>query len=180
MDPNFISIITEARTGRFRRELELLRSHPKDERGSVREIGLCAWMFPTLHFSELSPMLWTELTKSSKWSFSGSLRGLPGWSLRRVSGVPLRAFPGGVSGSIRRGFPRVRTTRIQTTTRHKHRNETLTRIQSRTETLQFGVKLEFEPRPDLGKKFTSATRTQTRALLRTPENLSSTSSSKPS
>ena len=30
--------ITEARTGS---ELELLRSHPKDERGSVREIGLC-------------------------------------------------------------------------------------------------------------------------------------------
>ena len=31
-------VITDARTGR---ELELLRSHPKDERGSVREIGLC-------------------------------------------------------------------------------------------------------------------------------------------
>ena len=34
------SLITEARTGRLRRQLELLRSHPKDERGSVREMGL--------------------------------------------------------------------------------------------------------------------------------------------
>ena len=36
-------------------ELELLRSHPKDERGSVREIGLCDRMAPTPHFLELSP-----------------------------------------------------------------------------------------------------------------------------
>ena len=35
-------------------ELELLRSHPKDERGSMREIGLCVRMEPTLHFLELS------------------------------------------------------------------------------------------------------------------------------
>ena len=46
-------LFTEARIGN--REPELLRSHPKDERGSVREIGLCVWMGPTLHFSELSP-----------------------------------------------------------------------------------------------------------------------------
>ena len=50
--------VTEARTGRLRRELELLRSHPKDERGSVREIRLCVRMGPTLHFSRLSPMVW--------------------------------------------------------------------------------------------------------------------------
>ena len=36
-------------------ELELLRSHPKDERGSVREIGLWTRMSATLHFLELSP-----------------------------------------------------------------------------------------------------------------------------
>jgi len=36
-------------------ELELLRSHPKDERGSVREKGLCVWMCPTLLFRWLSP-----------------------------------------------------------------------------------------------------------------------------
>ena len=35
-------------------ELELLRSHPKDERGSVREIGLWSRMFPTPLFLELS------------------------------------------------------------------------------------------------------------------------------
>ena len=56
-------------------ELELLRSHPKDERGSVREIGLCARMCPTLHFSELSPTARTELTCCSKWSFSVPLGG---------------------------------------------------------------------------------------------------------
>ena len=79
--------ITEARTGRLRRELELLRSHPKDERGSVREIGLCLWMATTLHFSRLSPTVWTELTNCPKWSFSGRLGspemdsfGNPKWS----------------------------------------------------------------------------------------------------
>ena len=65
--------ITEPRIGRLRRELELLRSHPKDERGSVREIGLCVWMAATLHFSRLSLTVWTELTHSYKWSFSGRL-----------------------------------------------------------------------------------------------------------
>ena len=54
-------------------ELELLRSHPKDERGSVREIGLCDRMFATLHFLELSPTLSWEFAHSSKWSFSGRL-----------------------------------------------------------------------------------------------------------
>ena len=53
------------------RELELLRSHPKDERGSVREIGLWSTMDGTLHFLELSPMLSWELPHSFKWSFSG-------------------------------------------------------------------------------------------------------------
>ena len=44
-------------------ELELLRSHPKDERGSVREIGLWDRMGATLHFLELSPLtLWWEWT----------------------------------------------------------------------------------------------------------------------
>ena len=43
-------------------ELELLRSHPKDERGSVREIGLCVRMGATLHFLELPPTLSWELT----------------------------------------------------------------------------------------------------------------------
>ena len=69
------------------RELELLRSHPKDERGSVREIGLWDRMFATPHFLELSLMLWTELTYSYKWSFSGRLEspemesfGDPKWS----------------------------------------------------------------------------------------------------
>ena len=52
-------------------ELELLRSHPKDERGSVREIGLWDRMGATLHFLELSPTLWWELTHCSEWSFSG-------------------------------------------------------------------------------------------------------------
>ena len=52
-------------------ELELLRSHPKDERGSVREIGLWIRMCPTLHFLELSPTLSWEFAHSSKWSFSG-------------------------------------------------------------------------------------------------------------
>ena len=47
---------TEARTGRLRRELELLRSHPKDERGSVREIGLCDWILANVPFSRLSPI----------------------------------------------------------------------------------------------------------------------------
>ena len=42
-------LVTEARTGR---ELELLRSHPKDERGSVREIGLCdRWHQPCISAS---------------------------------------------------------------------------------------------------------------------------------
>ena len=62
--------ITEARPGR---ELELLRSHPKDERGNVREIGLCHTVFQTLHFLELSPTLSWEFAHSSKWSFSGRL-----------------------------------------------------------------------------------------------------------
>ena len=44
-------------------ELELLRSHPKDERGSVREIGLCDRLEPNLHFLELSPALWWELPR---------------------------------------------------------------------------------------------------------------------
>ena len=44
-------------------ELELLRSHPKDERGSVREIGLWIWIEPNLHFLELSPTLWWELPR---------------------------------------------------------------------------------------------------------------------
>ena len=48
-------------------ELELLRSHPKDERGSVREIGLWIWMEPTLHFLELSPTLWWELANCPEW-----------------------------------------------------------------------------------------------------------------
>ena len=49
----------------------MLRSHPKDERGSVREIGLCVWMDPTLHFLELSPTTRWFLAYSSKYSFSG-------------------------------------------------------------------------------------------------------------
>ena len=53
------------------RELELLRSHPKDERGSVREIGLWGRMCPTLHFLELSPTLWWELPRCQGCSFSG-------------------------------------------------------------------------------------------------------------
>ena len=64
--------ITEARTGR---ELELLRSHPKDERGSVREIGLCSTVDATPPFLELSPTVWPLLTSCSKWSFSGRLGG---------------------------------------------------------------------------------------------------------
>merc|ERR1711918_27113 len=59
--------ITEARAKRC--ELKLLRSHPKDERGSVREIGLCVIRIgPTLHFLELSLTLWWELTRCSEWS----------------------------------------------------------------------------------------------------------------
>ena len=54
-------------------ELELLRSHPKDERGSVREIGLCVWIEPTVHFSKLSLMGWRFLHCCQKWSFSGRL-----------------------------------------------------------------------------------------------------------
>ena len=68
-------------------ELELLRSHPKDERGSVREIGLPSTMVATLHFLELSLTVWRLLTYCSKWSFSGRLRspemesfGDPKWS----------------------------------------------------------------------------------------------------
>ena len=38
-------------------ELELLRSHPKDERGSVREIGLWLRMDGNLHFSSYPPSL---------------------------------------------------------------------------------------------------------------------------
>ena len=52
-------------------ELELLRSHPKDERGSVREIGLWNRIEATLHFLKLSPRLWWELPRCSEWSFSG-------------------------------------------------------------------------------------------------------------
>ncbi len=62
--------VTEARTGR---ELELLRSHPKDERGSVREIGLCDLVCPNPHFLELSPTVWPLLNSWTKWSFSGRL-----------------------------------------------------------------------------------------------------------
>ena len=67
--------ITEPRTGRLRRELELLRSHPKDERGSVREIGLWNRMRATPHFLELSPTVWPLLNSWTKWSFSGRLGG---------------------------------------------------------------------------------------------------------
>ena len=74
----------------------MLRSHPKDERGSVREIGLWFSVPATLHFLELPPTLWAELTHCPRWSFSGSFRGVPGWSLGRVSEVPLRAFSKGV------------------------------------------------------------------------------------
>ena len=73
-----------------------MRSHPKDERGSVREIGLWKGNEATLHFPELSRTLWTELTNCFRWSFSGSFPGVPGWSLGRVSRVPRRAFSGGV------------------------------------------------------------------------------------
>ena len=66
------SHITEARTGR---ELELLRSHPKDERGSVREIGLRSTVGPNPHFLELSPTVWPLLTCCTKWSLSGPLGG---------------------------------------------------------------------------------------------------------
>ena len=48
-------ILRKLALGACDRELELLRSHPKDERGSVREIGLCDRMEPTPHFLELSP-----------------------------------------------------------------------------------------------------------------------------
>ena len=70
--PLHSSQVTEARTGR---ELELLRSHPKDERGSVREIGLASTMRPTPHFLELSRTVWPLLTSCTKWSFSGPLGG---------------------------------------------------------------------------------------------------------
>ena len=52
-------------------ELELLRSHPKDERGSVREIGLCDRMSATLHFLELMRLLCWEFDHCPEWSFSG-------------------------------------------------------------------------------------------------------------
>ena len=65
-------------------ELELLRSHPKDQRGSVREIGLCDRVRPTLHFLELMRVVFGLLTCCSKWSFS-----LPFWGPRRErSGEP--------------------------------------------------------------------------------------------
>ena len=64
--------ITEARAGS---ELELLRSHPKDERGSVREIGLWILIAPTPHFLELSPTARPLLTCWPKWSFSVPLGG---------------------------------------------------------------------------------------------------------
>ena len=48
----------------------MLRSHPKDERGSVREIRLCVSVPPTLHFLELMRLLCWELTNCSEWSFS--------------------------------------------------------------------------------------------------------------
>ena len=45
------------------RELELLRSHPKDERGSVREIGLCSMVShrgPNRPFSQANARsIWT-------------------------------------------------------------------------------------------------------------------------
>ena len=68
-DPLVSSLLRKLALGRC--ELELLRSHPKDERGSVREIGLCVRMQPTLHFLELSPTLWWELPRCSECSFSG-------------------------------------------------------------------------------------------------------------
>ena len=37
----FLPEVTEARTGRLRRELELLRSHPKDERGVWGDWAMC-------------------------------------------------------------------------------------------------------------------------------------------
>ena len=73
-------------------ELELLRSHPKDERGSVREIGLWNRMCATPHFLELSPALWTELTCCSK------LRKL---ALRRCELELLRSHPKDERGSVR-------------------------------------------------------------------------------
>ena len=47
--------ITEARTGAPRAGVVAKPSPLGDERGSVREIGLCVWMCPTPHFLELSP-----------------------------------------------------------------------------------------------------------------------------
>ena len=46
-------------------------SHPKDERGSVREIGLCVWVDPTPHFLELMRVVFGLLISCVKWSFSG-------------------------------------------------------------------------------------------------------------
>ncbi len=58
-------------------ELELLRkpSPLGDERGSVREIGLCVRNGATLLFSRLSPTARWFLSHCHKWSFSRSFPG---------------------------------------------------------------------------------------------------------
>ena len=109
-------------------------------------------MSQTLHFLELSPTARPLLTCCSKWSFSGSLPGVLGRSLGRVSRVPPGTCPDDVqehSESTLLGF------RARTRTETRHELELKLERISRPQTRQFGLKLELE--------FT-ATRTRQREL----------------
>ena len=84
----YLRIITEARIGRLRRELELLRSHPKDERRE-REGGRAADpVSPTLVFCGFA----------SQYGQKSPVPGLV--CLRSVFGVPLEAVSDPVPGSV--------------------------------------------------------------------------------
>ena len=69
-------------------ELELLRSHPKDERGSVREIRPGSRVVPNPSFSWVRPTVCSESPCCLWWSFSG-----PFWD-------PERGRSGGCRGRL--------------------------------------------------------------------------------
>ena len=102
-------------------ELELLRSHPKDERGSVREIGLWIWMDPTLHFLELSPILCSFLLCCSECSFSGPFwdpetdrKWVPKWTGKGTENDPRK--------DTRTSNPEVWTRKLELETRTRTRS----------------------------------------------------------
>ena len=80
--------VTEARTGRLRRELELLRSHPKDERRECEGGRAADPVDATLVFCGFSP----QYAQKSP---------LAGWvRFRSFWGVTLVAVSGPVSGLV--------------------------------------------------------------------------------